>query len=778
MGTLVGDVPVLVDLAGTMLQAFSINTSWELEDREDSTNRLTLTVALKESLAVTVDMEVIFRYLRFKVTSVSQDRGSDTATIICDEVQTELSELYITTYILVSDTLSTALTKALANTQWSAGTIYDNVSHNYSINLEKVTVAQVLRFLQTQSGQLLQFDSMSRKVSFVNPTPPPIDKVLTYGTGVEGFSREVTAPQVTVLYPTGRRGMTISSVNGGTPYLEDFSWYLGQGLTIQQARARFRRVQYWMDERYTTPISLKTAAEERLHGLSQPVTNYKMDVERGLSDQYKLGDRAWIVDEILGAKLDSRVVRIQRYGDSGQDVVEFSHLPKSDGFGDDLSGNVFTNDDNSPVYFQVKNTSPLTVTSTPAPILVFDVIVISATAFQVGLALRMELSQDAQVSGYYQIDGDRFDAEIQEDAKAGWRTFGMSWLAAGVEVGTRTLRFFLSVSAGTASIPERYAEMFVSTWGAIGGISNERPDQKVLEDVPLWFPDFHWSDPQDLEPTVDLMVPIGASPQEIIAQWMSFAYSDPEDDHRIETFFPSVVDNYEVVFWGMQPLQYFDVQVYDSNNFLVGGGNYQADANGEYVMDILVEFNLSPGAYTVKVLRNAQADTSVPQTPPADTMGTPSVEDYTVTFSGMNARQSFEVTIFDDTMTQVGQGTWLADSMGGKVIDFQAEFSLSVGLYYGQITGFTPADDFTFGESMSAPSVSGTEVTFQGMLPGQHFEVMLYDQIPSQVAQETFQADGSGELVIDLADHFSLASGTYDGVVTNWPVADFQIVVP
>lgn len=777
MAVAVADVPVAYSLSGSPVFSFGEDSEWELEDREDSTNRLTITTSIEKSVTVTVDMEVVFRRSRYRVAETEQDRESSTVRIICDEMQAELSEIDVLKYAIKNLSLSAALARALQGTMWTVGSVHDNVSHQYTAEFENVNVSDLLQFLQVQSGQPLQFDSYNRKVSFVDPKPPPIDRVLTYGTGVSNLTKTQIAPQYTVIYPTGYRGMTISPVNGGVKYLEDFSWYTDQGVPLSEARRRFTRVLRWQDERYTVVGSLKTAAAAKLAEASRPVTTYQLEVERGLSDQYRLGDRAWIVDETMGVKLDARVVRILRTGSAGQDIVEFSYLPRSNA-SSNIDGSVSGTDNNGPVNFQIKNDSPLALSSAgDSLVLDFDVIVIAPTAFQVGLAVRLQTSSPCEVSGYFLLEGERLSPEIRQTVQAGWQTFALSFLVAGVEEGTKTLRLYMSVSSGTASIGERHAEMFVTTWGAIGGTSNERPDQKVLDFVGLWFPDFHWSDPKDLPPTVSLMAPIGASPIDQVGEWFDFSHAGPEDARRIETFYSSIVSGYDVLFWGMQPLQDFEIQVYDLDQFLVGGGAYQADANGEYEIDILSEYNLTPGDYTVEVVRNPHANTHAPQAPPPDTMDAPDVDVYVVRFHGMNARQSFEVTLYDDAMVQVGHGSWAADSLGQRTVDFREEFSLSQGIYHGKIVGFTPDLDFDIiGISMAAPIVYGYEVIFIGMVPGQEFEVVVFDQDLNEVGRETFVAYDDGEFHVDLLDRFGLIEGDeYDGEVTGWPIADFHI---
>lgn len=184
----VADVPILTTLAGDPMRALDGETKWDLEDREDSTNRLTLTVPLADAADIVTDAEVIFRGRRFKILEVNQGRASGTSDITADEAQVELSDLDHPAYKLNGSTLSAALTKALAGSLWKSAGVHDDTG-TYFADFENESISRVLRFLQSQSKQWMRFDSMNRTVDFVDDAPPPLDRVLTYGVGVTDVVR-------------------------------------------------------------------------------------------------------------------------------------------------------------------------------------------------------------------------------------------------------------------------------------------------------------------------------------------------------------------------------------------------------------------------------------------------------------------------------------------------------------------------------------------------------------------------------------------------------------
>ena len=79
-------------------------------------------------------------------------------------------------------------------------------------------------------------------------------KTLTFQGSTEDFA--------TRLYPYGKDGITVASVNGGKEYIEDKTY---SDKTV---------CAYWVDERYEDAMSLLTAAYDRLSTLAKPERSY------------------------------------------------------------------------------------------------------------------------------------------------------------------------------------------------------------------------------------------------------------------------------------------------------------------------------------------------------------------------------------------------------------------------------------------------------------------------------------------------------------------------
>lgn len=587
----VATVPVLTTLAGVPARALGGETQWTLEDREDSTNRLTLHVPLADSADVVTDAEILFSGRRFKITEANRRRVGALAEVVADEVQVELSERTLPAYKLNGARLSAALSRALAGSLWTSAGVHDDTGTYYA-DFENESPARLLRFLQSQSKQWLRFDSLNRTVALVEDEEAPLERVFTYGIGVSDIEKRSTAPTTTVIEPTGRAGMTIQNVNGGRREVEDFSWYTGLGISLAQARARFTKKEFWHDDRYVYANNLLNDARARLAELSQPQINYRISAASGEADGLRLGDRVWIVDEELGVKLATRIVRVVTSNDAAQNQLELDYLPRSFGsIRSDMDGDS-TDPGIDMVQFQVKNQGPVTLNAVPRRVLESTVQVIADTAFQVGVVVRLETTAPALIEGHFLLDGHRIDPEIKQTALAGWATFGLPFLVTQVTEGSKNFDFFMSVSAGAATVPLYGAEMFIVTRAALGGLKNTRPDRSVSEHIGSWL---SLPGPRD-QVTVGFPADVGGVFVEEISTWLP-DLAAPQESVLIAFAPHFMVTDGVIELTGMMPHQVFTIRIESAAGARVGEDAFESDSDGEYTLDMVTEFAIAPGSY-------------------------------------------------------------------------------------------------------------------------------------------------------------------------------------
>ena len=504
------DTVTLVDLTGTLVRTLSAKLSWSLEDRTDSTNRLTVTVAQSEAADVTTDMELLFKGRRFIINQLDRTRSTLTVDIEADEAQSELATIDVATFKLNQAYLSAAVDKALETSNWTVGSVEDDTGTYYA-DLENKKISELLSWLAAQSDQLLVFDSAARTVSLVKPSTEPIDTVFHYGVGVNDIKRTETPPTATVIHPVGANGLTVANVNDGSDIVEDYSWYVGLGLSLAQARKRYTRRYEWTDERYTVVMNLLRDAKKKLASMSQPSITYDLTSSSDITG-LTLNERVYVVDETLGIRIQTTVSVIRTSTDHTQEQVTREYVPPS--FGSDTTdGDTSTTDEVQ--LFQAFNTSEQTLGAEPVRVLPMSVNVYSDTMFEVFLALRVQTTGAGLLEGYFLLNGQEAGPKISETVSEGWVTIGLPFLLTNIPSGDQTTLDLSLSHTGSGTVAVNDAQIYIRAKGAYGGITNERPDRRVVDQIDPWLDGLHTAEdsvlvsfPEIIHTTVTDSIPL------------------------------------------------------------------------------------------------------------------------------------------------------------------------------------------------------------------------------------------------------------------------------
>lgn len=140
-----------------------------------------------------------------------------------------------------------------------------------SMEMEGPTPLEAALQLQKTFGCALRFNTQMKRVTILNPAEAQISNSyviesvnLRRRPEFKGRSTDL----YTRLYPVGKDGLGIASVNSGVPYLDNTS-YTGSSVVI---------CALWKDARYTDAASLKRDAQARLEAAAKPVRSWKLDV--------------------------------------------------------------------------------------------------------------------------------------------------------------------------------------------------------------------------------------------------------------------------------------------------------------------------------------------------------------------------------------------------------------------------------------------------------------------------------------------------------------------
>ena len=471
---------------GAVKGTISREVEWELEELKGSTNRLKVEVPLEDSMDVATDEELLFRKRRYIITELSRHKNSRITEIIADEAQTELSSRRVRRLQLNKATLGDALEKALSNTAWTVGTVFEP-QVEFNAEIENQTVSYCLDFLVNQSGGRIKFDSVNKTVSILDNTEQEPVTTFHYKRNLDDISKTEVQPKATVLYPYGKEGMNIESLNDGNDYIEDFSWYTGLGMSLSEARERFRKEMVWEDNRYVYVGNLLREAQKRLASLSHPQINYAIKTASLQNMNLHIDDSVYVVDEELGIKIKTIVSRVITSNDPTRNEVELDYVPSSlsDIVADNTSGDSVGGD--AEAVFVSKNAGREIISDIPTPVLSTSIPVIASTFFHVSLAVQLNVTTAGTIRGYFTMDGDQIPTTIRLTATEGWYTIGLPFIITQVQEGAKNLDFYLYIEGGSGEVEAEGIELYVTSKGALGGTRNERPDQRVSDhiDIPV-----------------------------------------------------------------------------------------------------------------------------------------------------------------------------------------------------------------------------------------------------------------------------------------------------
>lgn len=200
---------------------------------------------------------------------------------------------------------TTVMEAILQGTNFSVGTVEITTPGDFSITTP-TNPLKAIRQVPTIYGGELEFDSINGVVNLRQQVGNQDTGVLyAYKKNLKSNKRIVdTKNLVTVLYPYGTNNLSISAVNNGLEYIENYQWYDSTG------KARQRKVATLTNGDIGNPSYLKTWAETQLNAMSVPQVTYQMDVQAGVGDTIpRCGDIVTVYDSELGLNMKVRVAK-------------------------------------------------------------------------------------------------------------------------------------------------------------------------------------------------------------------------------------------------------------------------------------------------------------------------------------------------------------------------------------------------------------------------------------------------------------------------------------
>ena len=201
-----------------------------------------------------------------------------------------------------AETADIAMAYALADTEWSVGTV--NVTTKRTWTSTEKNALSILRSIANLHGGDLVFDCPNRLVHLLTVNGKDSGALFAYKKNMKSIERVVdTRSLVTRLYAVGANGMTFADINGGKPYLEDFTYSKEVRITTLDCSS------------FTNPYQMKEYTATRLAEYCKPSVSYVLNamdlsVLTGYEHEaWNLGDYVRVEDKDLGLSVTTRIVR-------------------------------------------------------------------------------------------------------------------------------------------------------------------------------------------------------------------------------------------------------------------------------------------------------------------------------------------------------------------------------------------------------------------------------------------------------------------------------------
>lgn len=286
----------------------------EVLDYGDKT--LTCNVSMKCSVALEDIIRTRTNEYVIKQKNGLADDGTYTVT-----AKLNIDELEGTPFISFDTTEKTALEAAqlaLAGTGW---TCECDVKKKRTIRMTNASSWEILKKIVDTYMLEMQIDSINKVIRLKEKIGSYKGAYFTDQINLISLeSQENTNDFYTRIYPIGKDGLTIKSVNNGSTVLENHIY------------SSKNKTYIWKDERYTDPQSLKEDAAEKLADMAQPYIAYScsiLDLSQNSKKykNYNIGDEVVLIDSFSKTKIKQRIKKISRYPDDpSKDTCEIANL--------------------------------------------------------------------------------------------------------------------------------------------------------------------------------------------------------------------------------------------------------------------------------------------------------------------------------------------------------------------------------------------------------------------------------------------------------------------
>lgn len=229
------------------------------------------------------------------------DAGTTIARISC---QLDVSDWMMDCILGYSSNLAAvAAIEAVCPSGWRVFSSYAS-TFRYYLRMDGPTPLEVVQEVCQRHGCAVRFSTAAKYIQVIDPEGTKLSStIIADGLNLLQVNYKGSSADVyTRLYPVGKDGLTIESVNDGVAYIQDLS-------CVPRVISKL-----WVDERYTDASSLLRAAKHRLKSACRVSRSWDVDV----ADLYELSGRSDLllemfalirfIDPVRETPLDLRIV--------------------------------------------------------------------------------------------------------------------------------------------------------------------------------------------------------------------------------------------------------------------------------------------------------------------------------------------------------------------------------------------------------------------------------------------------------------------------------------
>jgi len=303
--------PVVLDEGRRVLAVLENARDTIIAEEINGEHTLTFTLPFSDDKHTYIKNERYIRvtdreYVIRRCNIIRPESGSIYMEVYCEASWYELkySEPMTGTVEWTNEYPQTVMKAILAGTGWSLGDVELVNRRDFTVDEQLTNRLSALWEVPEIWGGELEFDTDRRVVHLRTRVGGDPGVAIVTGKNMRSIEAEQSTEELaTKLYPYGKNRLTISDVNQGREYVENYQY------------TDKVKVKIFHDERFTNPFHLKEKAEEILAEISKPRESYivkasDLSFQTGLSHEvFKLGDLVTTYDKELGIFVKTRIVR-------------------------------------------------------------------------------------------------------------------------------------------------------------------------------------------------------------------------------------------------------------------------------------------------------------------------------------------------------------------------------------------------------------------------------------------------------------------------------------